>query len=212
MSHFHQLETTNRKMLNCFKSKYILCMMHRLSKISSLVKKHFFNILSLQDFNLFPFQLFSHTCTRHLKVSLRRLHKLMFAWWRRRIRASQYPNRVDALSFSSATLLFPHLPSLTRFSQHLTTESEMLKEAGRMREREECNPLHKANTVPGFFSISEGMWEVPCCGCCLFFKDELLFPLNNTDLVSNVLFIKTKKKKAKTDRKVEDTKLNTLCF
>lgn len=72
--------------------------------------------------------------------SLHGLHKLMFAWWKERIGASQYPNRVGgALSFSSALLVFLHLPSLTRFSQHLTAESEMEKEPVK-GERGRCTP------------------------------------------------------------------------
>lgn len=102
-----------------------------------------FNIVCLWVFNLFPFQLFSHTCSRHLKVSLplsfsyslslaaflpHRLHKLVFAW-RRRISVSKHGRRI--VIFISDASVPRTSPSLTRFSQHLTTESEMEKGTGR---------------------------------------------------------------------------------
>lgn len=53
------------------------------------------------------------------------LYKRLFSCRRMQVCASQYPNWEEALSFSSAMPRFPHLPSLTWFSQHLTVESEM---------------------------------------------------------------------------------------
>lgn len=87
--------------------------------------KNKFNIVCLWVFNLFPFQLFSHTCSRHLKVSLSlslslTLSLLFFPTGyissclpgEGGEVASRYPNTADALSFSSATPLFPAPPRL----------------------------------------------------------------------------------------------------
>lgn len=129
---------------------------------------HMSLINALRFFNhcLNCFFFYSHSCT--LAPDIYRspfcsLHKLMFSWRRRQVCAFQYPNRANALSFSSVMLLFLHLPSLTWFSQHLTAESEM--EKGTVegeRERERCKevPPLKANTVSVFFSSSERCHDV----------------------------------------------------
>lgn len=152
-------------------------------KTTKQKNKDKFNIVCLWVFNLFPFQLFSHTCSRHLKVSLslslclaaslpHRLHKLVFAWRRRRRRILVSKHGTRIVIFISDTSVPRTSPSLTRFSQHLTTESEMEKGTGRTRVRWEAGggngAPHKENTVRCFFDVSEGMRAVPCCGVCAF--------------------------------------------
>lgn len=98
----------------------------------------------------------------------------MFAWRRRRRRilVSKHGRRI--VIFISDASVPRTSPSLTRFSQHLTTESEMEKGTGRTGDGvgrfggEGGVAPHKANTVRGFVGVSEGMRAVPCSGVYAF--------------------------------------------